>query len=298
MNSIRTCAIILDYYGADKTESCLRSLIGQGIDTIFVVDNSAARDASAKIFAAVNRVLGISDFKIEILSPGQNLGFGKGVNFALNYDAHNGSPHDYYLLINNDAVAGPGLVKGLVKALIKHSNIALVSPRIVSSSPEREYGIWYHRYLGLLLSSPARFCFHYYTGCCLLFRRELIRDTGLFDEAFFMYGEDTELAWRLTRQGKSMICANDVYVEHEYGPSVDRTSFFYEYHMARGHLLLSWKTRLTSFETPFLVVAKCLGLFCRAAVRSFRARSLVPLQALFVAANFGRAVEPRIERTH
>jgi len=298
MKSNRTCAIILDYFGADKTEACLSSLIGQGIDTIFVVDNSAAHEASAKLIAATNRVFTVSDFKIEILTPGQNLGFGKGVNFALNYDVHSGSPHDYFLLINNDASAGPGLVKGLLKAINEQNNIALVSPRIVSSTPEREYGIWYHRYLGLLLASPARFCFHYYTGCCLLFRRELIGDTGIFDEAFFMYGEDAELAWRLTRQGKSMICAAGVYVQHEYGPSVDRTSFFYEYHMARGHLLLSWKTQITSLETPFLIVAKCLGLFCRAAARSFRARNLVPLQALLVAARFGRAVEPRIERTH
>ena len=39
-------------------------------------------------------------------------------------------------------------------------------------------------------------------------------------------------------QGKKRCVPKNVYVEHEYGPSVDRSSFFYEYHMARGHLLL------------------------------------------------------------
>ena len=111
-----------------------------------------------------------------------------------------------------------------------------------------------------------------------------------------MYGEDAELGFRSSRRGEIMICAENVFVEHEYGPSVDRSSFFYEYHMARGHLLLSWKTRNTWFETPFLVIAKGLGLFCRAVVRSYRARNYVPLQALFAAGVSRRVVEPHIPR--
>ena len=59
-----------------------------------------------------------------------------------------------------------------------------------------------------------------------------------------MYGEDTELGFRLTCQRKKTVCATDAYVKHDYGPSVARSSFFYEYHMARGHLLLSLKTSL------------------------------------------------------
>ena len=83
MNSVKICAIILDYFGADKTEACLCSLTGQGLDTICVVDNSAAPEASANLRAAVDRLRASADFQIEILSPGQNLGFAKGVNWAL-----------------------------------------------------------------------------------------------------------------------------------------------------------------------------------------------------------------------
>jgi GT2 family glycosyltransferase len=96
-----------------------------------------------------------------------------------------------------------------------------------------------------------------------------------------MYGEDVELAWRLARQGKPMICAESVYVEHEYGPSVDRASFFYEYHMTRGHLLLSWKMWKHPVEIPFLLLFKLLGLSGRAFVRSCQHRTLRPFAALF-----------------
>ena len=42
----RVCAIILDYRAAGKTETCLKSLIGQGLATVYLVDNSASESAS------------------------------------------------------------------------------------------------------------------------------------------------------------------------------------------------------------------------------------------------------------
>jgi GT2 family glycosyltransferase len=278
----RVCAIILDYRAAGNTAACIRSLVGQGLTTVYLVDNSASPSASAELRGAIDRLRDV-DFKIEILNGGENLGFAKGVNFALRHDFYSPSPHDFYLLLNNDAVAGPALVQGLLKVIKRDSRIALVSPRIISNHPEREYGIWYHRYLGLLLPNPGRFRFHYFTGCCLLFGKQLINDKGLFDEAFFMYGEDAELAWRLTRQGKHMVCAEAVLVEHDYGPSVDRSSFFYEYHMARAHLLLSWKACKHSTEIPVLLISKLIGLGIRAAARCWRHRTVSPLSALSLA---------------
>jgi N-acetylglucosaminyl-diphospho-decaprenol L-rhamnosyltransferase len=279
----RVCAIVLDYFGASKTEACLKSLIGQGLATVYLVDNSASERASTNLREAVDRLRAAIDYNIVSLNAGENLGFAKGVNFALRHDLRSPSPHDYYLLLNNDAVAGPSLVRGLIEAIDRSSRIALVSPRVVSNDPGREYGIWYHRYLGLLLSTPGRLRFHYFTGCCLLFRNELVDEKGLFDEAFFMYGEDTELGWRLTRQGRHVVCAEEVFVEHEYGPSVDRSSFFYEYHMARGHLLLTWKTLAHPVEIPLLLLSKLLGLGSRALARSCRYRTSSPLAAFCLA---------------
>jgi GT2 family glycosyltransferase len=275
----RVCAIIIDYRAADKTAACLRSLIGQGLATVYLVDNSASELASAELRDVVDHLRHISDYRIEVLCDGENLGFAKGVNFAVHYDAGSPTPHDYYLLLNNDAVAGPSLVEGLIKTIDQDTRIALVSPRIVCGNPGRECGIWYHRYTGLLLAHPRRLCFHYFTGCCLLFRKELIDAKGIFDEAFFMYGEDAELAWRLTRQGRKMICTEELFVEHEYGPSVDRSSFFYEYHMVRGHLLLSCKTWNHPAEIPLLLLLKVISLSGRAITRCFRYRTASPLAA-------------------
>jgi hypothetical protein len=279
------CAIVLDYYGAEITKKCLISLIGQGLKTIYVLDNSQESEAATTLESAVDQVRAQrTDFAVEIISAGTNLGFAKGVNFVIAHDRQAQSPHDFYLLLNNDAVAGPGLVAGLLRALECEPEAVLAAPRVVSSgSSEREQGVWYHRYFGLLYSRPGRFRFHYFTGCCLLLPSRLVSKLRLFDEAFFMYGEDTELAWRLTRQGKKAVCATEAYVKHDYGPSVARSSFFYEYHMARGHLLLSLKTWQHPAEIPLLVLAKIVGLGGRAIVRCFRYRSLTPPFSLLVA---------------
>ncbi len=284
MNKETVCAIVLDYRGADKTEKCLLSLVSQGIRTAYVLDNSEAEISSAELHTAAERVRSTRPgFSIEILSAGKNLGFGRGVNFVLRHDRRSESPHDYYLLLNNDAVAGPGLVAGMIAQFANDPDVALVAPRILSDDPGREFGIWYHRYFGLLLSRPGRGRFHYFTGCCLLFRKDLVADSRIFDESFFMYGEDVELGWRITRQGKKMACARNVYVKHDLGPSADRTGLFYEYHMARGHLLLSLKTCLHPMAIPFHILTKYMVLTLRAIVRCARNRTLIPLTALFLA---------------
>ena len=197
----RVCAIVLDYFGAEKTKQSVLSLVGQALETVYILDNSGSDSALATLrrtFAEVTEAN--TGFKIKFLASGKNLGFGRGVNFVLAHDRRSESPHDYYLLLNNDAVAGPGLVAPMLAEFQKDPAVALVAPRVISSDHGREYGIWYHRYLGLVLSKPGIFRFHYFTGCCLLFSKNLVTDNSIFDEAFFMYGEDTELGWRLMRE--------------------------------------------------------------------------------------------------
>ncbi len=74
MKLARVCAIVLDYFGADKTELCLNSLVGQGLEKLCLVDNCTAQDASANLHAAAQRVRVNADYEIEIISAGKNLG--------------------------------------------------------------------------------------------------------------------------------------------------------------------------------------------------------------------------------
>ena len=57
------------------------------------------------------------------------------------------------------------------------------------------------------------------TGCLLLVRRQLWTQVGGFDERFFMYGEDADLALRVARLGLRNVVTPDAVVTHEIGVS-------------------------------------------------------------------------------
>lgn len=277
---MRICAVILDYRGAMRTEACLRSLLGEGLDTVLVVDNSADERSADELATVINRVrTSGTDYALHMLSAGSNLGFASGVNFALRDAA--ASKCDAFVLLNNDATAVCGMVSRLA-ATLKHKQADLVAPHIVDHTGKPQPILWYQRHFGLLTSRPLPYSFPYMSGCCVLFRRELLVSNKLFDEDFFMYGEDTYLGWRLLRAGKAAVQSDEAIVRHLGQGSSEQCKMFYEYHTARAHVLLALKTWRSPLEIPLLIVAKGLGLTLRALRRSIRYRSGVPLVAFFL----------------
>ena len=278
---MKLCAIVLDYRGASKTEACLRSLAGQGVDTVIVVDNSDSHDASAALANAVERLksAGIAQ-RLHVLRPDTNLGFARGVNFAISHPA---SGHcDSILLVNNDAIMSPGALQPMVAAL-SAGEAEIVAPMIVDDLDKPQPHLWYQRFFGLLTEHRLPGSYFYLSGCCMLFRRNLIPSGKLFDEDFFMYGEDTLLGWRMLQEGKRTRQIKDASVRHS-GQNANRTSnLFYEYHVTRAHILLAKKTARIPAEKLILVCTKTAGLVLRALTRCIRYRSLTPAKALLLA---------------
>ena len=277
---MRICAIVLNYRNAARTEACLCSLTGEGLDAVLVVDNSDDDHAAGELATVIKRQARQADYSLRQLNPGSNLGFARGVNLALN-DAT--ALHcDAFLLINNDAVALPGMLARLAAALAD-TGTTMVAPTVVDAAGKPQPMLWYHRFFGLLTARPLPGSFPYLSGCCLLVRREMLEEGRLFDEDFFMYGEDTLLGWRLACAGKMPLRLGDALVQHNGAGSSRRGQFFYEYHMARAHVLLALKTRRHPLEIPLLLVSKCVGLSLRALWRSLRFGNAIPLKAFFMA---------------
>ena len=275
------CAVILDYRGAQKTEACLLSLIAQGIDTVLVVDNSEDQEASQQLADAAARVRQKdADYSLHIVTTGANLGFAGGVNFAL---GHEKARHcEAFLLLNNDATIYPGSVEQLDHALKKHA-ADLVSPAIIDDEGTPQPMMWYQRFFGLMTYKRLPGSYPYLCGCCLMFRRDLLVSEKLFDEDFFMYGEDTLLGWRLLREHKEFACIETATVRHTGQGKFAPSTLFYEYHMTRAHILLALKTRNNLLEIPVLLVGKCIGLIARGIRRSIRYRQSAPLLAFILA---------------
>jgi N-acetylglucosaminyl-diphospho-decaprenol L-rhamnosyltransferase len=278
---MKICAIVLNYRDAERTETCLRSLIGQGIALVLVVDNSADAPAADALAVEMKRLCEDgADFHLQILTSACNLGFAHGVNTALN--SRHAHDCDLFLLINNDATAMPGMVGKLMSAMGDHDN-AIVTPTLLTEDGLPQPELWYQRFFGLMTLYPLPGAFVYPSGCCLMFGRELLSEGKLLDEDFFMYGEDTLLGWHLSQHGKKAAHLKDAYVRHSGTGSSRQYGLFYEYHMNRAHVLLAIKTCHSWLEIPLLLACKSIGILLRAAWRSLRRGSAVPLLAFLLA---------------
>jgi GT2 family glycosyltransferase len=158
-----------------------------------------------------------------------NVGYGRGHNLA--FESHDS---DFFLVLNPDAwLAVDALAQGL-RYLAATAACGLVAPfargpggepqflckrypdtltlflRALSSRwMRRRFAQRMNRYemrdvVGPDASTPATSVL-LASGCCMLVRREVIRQTGGFDPRFFVYFEDYDLSLRLAEHGASRI---------------------------------------------------------------------------------------------
>ncbi|MBU0499966.1 MAG: glycosyltransferase family 2 protein [Gammaproteobacteria bacterium] len=244
-----------------------------------MVDNSAddAENRSLRSHLEVLRTCPNGP-SIEILTPDANLGFGGGVQLGMDRLQREGR-YRALLVINNDAIAQEGMVGEMLRVFDEQGGRALVTPRPANGAMLSM--LWYHRLFALVLMRPRFGAFPYFSGACLLVPTALGRDY-LFDPDFFMYGEDVELSWWAGKAGMPLIVAK-IACDHLGSASSRLGSLFYEYHVARGHILLGRKLARGPMGRLLLMAGRMLSLPLRASLRCLRHGSLVPWRALVLA---------------
>lgn len=266
--------LLLNYRDTARSIECVQSLLDNRIDKVMVWDNSADEGESAAgiktHFEPEPRVfVNVSD---------HNLGFAAGVNGGLALCKER-FPRAWVLLINNDAYLLPGGLIKLCTALEQNPKSLLAFPDINHAG--QICGIAYHQILtGKLSWNLSIGSFAYASGCCLLIANDRL-SMNLFDEDFFMYGEDSELGWRLRLKKRSMIHVSEMLVVHEGSASSKLGSSFYEERMVAAHLILVSKLTHNWIYRVLLYGTRVPMLFTRAIIRSVRFRSIIPLLALW-----------------
>ena len=280
-----TAGLVLHFRTVHSTKCCLESLWKEGIDKMLLVDNSEDGGRSLGELAPELRRLEADGMRVVVVEPSQNLGFSAGVNRGLvAIRANFGRAR--VLLINSDAQLLPGALLPLQLAIDRGAD--LVSPVLDSPQGGSRTIAYYHRFTGLLSTHPWAGAFPHLSGCCLLLS-ESVAATNLLDEAFFFYGEDAFLGWRVIRDGLSAQVEPSAHVLHSGSGSSRRGSRFYEYHMARAHLQLARQLARGRADFWWLVLGRSLTLPLRAAWRAVRQRSVVPIWGLGAAvADFAR----------
>jgi len=108
-------------------------------------------------------------------------------------------------------------------------------------------------------------------GASVLYRRAMLEDVGLFDEDFFMYYEDTDLAWRARLRGWKIVYTPYSVVRHVHCGTATEWSPFFIYHVDRNRLAMLFKN-----GTRRQVMAAWGEYFAATALAGLRAvRSLI-----------------------
>jgi GT2 family glycosyltransferase len=248
-------------------------LFEEGIGHVVVWDNSA----DGGISAAAIRVMYANDSRVLIHVSDENLGFAAGANRGLELCAAQLSATDV-LLINNDAVLLAGALQTCMDAVRDHPDAAMISMD-VEHAGQRQGPMYYQRWCGLQFKRPAWGAFGYASGSCLWM---VLKNspTPLFDEEFFMYGEDCELGWRLRHRAGAWIHVPRCLVMHEGSAASGLGSPFYEARMVAAHILLARKLAANSLQRRLFFTLRIPFLLARALVRSLRYGSLEPWRAL------------------
>jgi len=226
--------VVVNYNGRDYLRGCLASLARQtftDFETI-VVDNASTDGSLEKIVERPER--------LTILRQDSNLGFAGGNNVG----ARAGRGR-WLALLNPDAEAEPDWLAAMMRAVElrpSHRMVACLQVSLTDASKLDGAGDCYLAYgyawrggFGhpVEAAPPAGECFAP-CGAAALYPRDLFLDAGGFDERYFCYHEDVDIAFRLRLMGERCQFVPEAVVRHAGSGVTGRASAFSVFHGVRN----------------------------------------------------------------
>ena len=223
-------------------EPCLKSLAEQTCKDfkILVVDNDST-DGSVEYMKEEYP-------EIETLVLEKNYGFSKAVNVGIR---HADTP--YVLLLNNDTTVEPHFVLEMIRAIERSRYIFSVSSKMIQMyHPEQidsagdlytviGWGIC--RGAGRSITNYTEDC-EIFSACAgaAIYRRELFKKIGYFDENHFAYLEDIDVGYRAKIYGyKNVYCPSALVYHVGSGTSGSKYNAFKVKLSARNNIYVNYK---------------------------------------------------------
>ena len=238
MESVDVGIVIVNYNTRDLLRRCLETVLAsKGVSSrVCVVDNNS-RDGSAEMVGA--------EFPgVTVVHNANNVGYPAANNQGLRLfgycdDGVSPDAPRYALLLNADTELPEDGLASVVAFADDGADIGVVGPRLIRldgsldkacrrSFPTPEVS-FYHM-IGLSKLFPKSLRFGRYNlsyldenetvevdsvvGAFMMVRREAIRDAGLLDDSFFLYGEDLDWAYRIKQAGWRVLYYAGVTVLH------------------------------------------------------------------------------------
>jgi hypothetical protein len=230
--------VIPTWNGRDFLARCLPAVaaqLGAGGD-LAVVDNGS-RDGTADWLAQHYP-------RVRLLRNPTNLGFAVAVNQGIR-----ATTGEFVVLLNDDTTVDAGWLEALIGAARSDPDVGMCACQIRQASAPHLFdsagievdwtGVAWNRWAGEPLDAhpglepePA----FVPCGAAALYRRAMLDQIGLFDEDFFAYYEDVDLAWRARRAGWRCLYVPRARVLHVHSGTGRRVPELKRYLIGRNKL--------------------------------------------------------------
>lgn len=192
--------IIPNYNGKQLLENCIETLERQTCTDfkLLVVDNGST-DGSTGVTAG--------DLDMEMVALSENTGFCGAVNEGIRR-----TTTPFFILLNNDTEAKPEFVEALLAGIRQSERIFSCGAMMIDYH-NREHidnaGDYYTAFGWAIARAKGKRCCDYEKernvfSCCggaAIYRTDVVRQIGLFDEKHFAYLEDVDMGYRARIHG-------------------------------------------------------------------------------------------------
>ncbi len=282
---VKISVIIVNYNVEYFLEQCLNSVF-KALENIsgevFVVDNNSIDGSVEMVRQKFPQAI--------LIANKDNRGFSKANNQAIAI-----AKGEYQLLLNPDTVVEEDTFLKVVEFMDKNPKAGGLGVRMLDGKgnflPESKRGlptpaVAFYKIFGLSAIFPKSKKFGQYhlgylsefetneveilSGAFMLMRTEVLNKVGYLDEAFFMYGEDIDLSYRIIQGGYKNYYFSDTRIIHYKGESTKKSSVNYVFVFYRAMVIFAEKhfsqknAKLFSFLINFAIYLRAgLAIFTR-----------------------------------
>lgn len=305
--------VIVNYNVRDHLDACIASIYKSNNDKykieIFVIDNNSIDGSSGFILNKYPSVNCIENNK--------NYGFSKANNIALKKVRGK-----YVLVLNPDTILEEETFDKLINFCNEHKDIGAISSKLIKADGKLDLAckrsfpslsVALSRIFGLSKLFPKSKIFGKYNltyldenetyevdaicGAFMFIPKYVLDNVGLFDEDYFMYGEDLDLCFRIRKNGYKIFYFPEVKTVHLKGESTKKSgltyvsnfygamSIFAKKNLSGGSFLLTLLFKFGVFYWSFFSYLK----------RIFRALKFPILDILLLYASFIISIKSRFD---
>ncbi|MDD2198836.1 MAG: glycosyltransferase [Bacteroidales bacterium] len=296
--------IIVNYNVKHFLEQCLHSVYASVISEdyeVFVVDNNSVDGSCAMVKHKFP--------KVKLIENKENVGFAKANNQAIRI-----ASGKYMLLLNPDTLVEENSFDKIVSFMDSHPDAGGLGVKMINGKgeflPESKRGlptpmVSFFKIFGLAKLFPNSRRFGQYhlsylnkdeiskvdvlSGAFMLLRKTVLDKIGLLDEAFFMYGEDIDLSYRITQVGYNNYYYPNTTIIHYKGESTKKGSINYVIVFYKAMLIFA-KKHFAGRNAGLLIFIINIAIYFRATLAIFNRlikKLIVPaIDAILFTASF------------